>query len=371
MKSFRLGLAAFTAFALVFLPVSAGDEDEAAKMENADVLRKLTDYDSIFMSGFAVSGTQQADETMVVDAPPLRAVKRRWKLTFGGDRVAYRTDITDYVKPKYQDFAGSEASTDEEKTIRLALQTRQWGYWGDDVSGDHLGCTVLALKPTGEVAEEGMNYTSRQFEPRDMTLIAPKRVLLWSLGRFFAKQLDKVTRVEKAADGRLLIAALGTQSPGYKGRWELEIDPAAAWMVRRARFYWNGAPDRMRAEMKNDGTVWSGPHCIPKEAACNYWGSLDEFDAVHLTFEPVVEPFDDKLYAEAQQAVVHNKTPALIVMDYRVSPPTVSEPNKPAPTHTSSRPRPASSALIWFLLANLVLIVVVGFCMWWRLRKAP
>ena len=59
MKSFLLGLPAFAAFALVCLPVCGGDE--AAKMENAEVLKKLAEYDSIFMSGFATGSVVYLD----------------------------------------------------------------------------------------------------------------------------------------------------------------------------------------------------------------------------------------------------------------------------------------------------------------------
>jgi len=358
MESFRLGLAAFTAFALFCLPVAADDGGEAAKMENAEVLKKLADYDSIFMSGFTVSGTQQGNESVVLRGPPLKGVKRKWRLTFSGDRIAYRTEMISYPKPKYEDLEGADTEIDEKKTRSISIKTKQWGYWGNDVSGTHYENTVLTLDPTGEVVEKKEKLIdSMLFGPRAAGPIAPKRILLWSLGRFYSKQLDKVTRVEKSPGGRLMVSARGEQSPGYKGRWDLEIEPAAAWMVRTARFYWDDAPDRMRAEIKNEGTVWSGPHCIPKVADCNYWGPLSDGNGPeHITFEPLVEPFDDKLYAEARQAVVDNKTPELTVMDYRVTPITISEPNKPAPTHTSTRPpEPVSSGKVWFVIVNVVI----------------
>lgn len=372
MNSFRLGLAIFMALALANLPVCEGQE--ASDMENAKVLQKLVDYDSIFMSGFTVSCTLEGDEKIAKRAPLLKGVKRRWSLTFGGDRVAYRAAMIAYPKPKYEDLEGSETEIDDKQTRAVAIRTRQWGYWGDDVSGTHYEDTELRLLPTGEIEEKGTNRDSLLFGPTAAGPIVPKRYILWSLGRFFSKQLDKVTRVEKGPDGRLVVSALGEQSPGYKGRWELEIEPAAAWMVRAARFYWDEDPKRMRAEMKNDGTVWSGPHCIPKEAACNYWGSLDSgiHGAVQITFEPVVEPFDEKLYGDARQAVVDNKTPELTIMDHRVSPIRSYEPNKPEPEHTP--PTPASLGMMWFVVVNVVVCVsVLVFYLLWKRQtnKAP
>lgn len=356
MNSFRLSLATFMAFALAHLPVCEGQE--ASDMENAKVLQNLADYESIFMSGFTVSCIQQVDEKIEKRSLPLKGTKRKWTLTFGGDRVAYRAEMIDYPKPKYEELSIA-TEVDKKKTKSVAIRTKQWGYWGTDVSGTNYESTVLTLVPTGEVAENGKFSDSLLFGPTAAGPNAPKRYLLWSLGRFFSKHLDKVTRVEKAPYGCLFVTALGEQSQGYKGRWELEIDPGAAWMVRKARFYLDREPNRIYTEMKNEGTVWSGPYCIPRRASCNYWGPLDGTaeGVVQSTFEPVVEPlFDEKLYAEAREFVVDNKTTALTVMDHRVSPPKLYEPNRPKPALVSHEPpEPPSSTRMWFVIGNVVL----------------
>ena len=45
----------------------------------------------------------------------------------------------------------------------------------------------------------------------------------------------------------------------------------------------------------------------------------------------MVGKFDGKLYSTVRQAVGYNKEPTLKVFDNRVSPETVTEPNRPKP----------------------------------------
>jgi hypothetical protein len=355
MQFTRFSLAG-CAVCLVCLELGAGAPDP--KIEDSTVLEKLRDFDSIFESGFTVSGTWQHKDVMRLRRPRMRlTVTRRWKLTFGGDRVGYWTNVIDYEKPKFQ----QAAAEGPENEMFVNVRTKQWGYWGRDLRGNSYEDTGVVVNSAGEVSERGIIYSSTWYGPRDDGPVPPVRSVVWSLGRFFSPQLDKVTRVEKSADGRLVVSALGKQNEKIKGRWELEIEPAAAWMVRKARFYREKHPDEISAEMKNEGTVWSGSHCIPKEALCNYFGPLDGPETERVTFDPVVEPFDEKLYSEAQEAVLHSQEPTLTVHDNRVSPPRTLYPNKPAPTPPTP-PTPASSLRMWILIGNLVLILaVLGF----------
>ena len=168
-----------------------------------------------------------------------------------------------------------------------------------------------------------------------------KYIFLYRLGRFFSKDLVTVTRVEKSKDGLLVVSALGTDcqikaAPFSSGRWELEIEPTAAWIVRKARFCSNAEPQRIwagvRTEMINSGTVWSGPYCIPKVALINVMGPIThKLQTKRVTFDPEFGKFDEKLYSTLRQAVGYNKEPTLKVDDNRVSPPTFTEPNRPKP----------------------------------------
>jgi hypothetical protein len=370
-RLFLLFLLAAAALRLASANADAGDGDN--DLDSTLVMQKLADYDSILIAGFTVSGTQTSNESIQPRAPLLKGVNRKWKLTFGGDRVGYRIELVGVPALKYEDIKNAEEQSEERQTARSAtIRTKQWGYWGNDVCGLNEEYTVYDVDPTGKVTEKSRIYDSRLWHPTAAGPIAQERVLLWSMGRLFSRQIEQVTRAEKLADGHMLVSARGEQSPGYKGRWELDIDPAAAWMVRKARFYWDGAPEQPRAEMKNEGASWSGPHCIPKDANCSYWASLDrDGEAVHISFDPVVESFSETLYAEARRQVTENKTRDLTVTDYRASPRIISEPNKPLPKPDSdSPPAPISSVRAWLLIGNAILVLALVALFFFR-RKRP
>jgi hypothetical protein len=320
----------------------------AYAIDNSKVLEKLKEHDSIYESGLTVLATLQSKDEISHRLGLFLDVKRRWRLTFGGDRVGYVMEVIDYEKPKYElyqqllqteqlkepnqdsqfDRQSKSQTTDTNEPLAVPIRTRQWGYWGNDLSGNHYEDTVLTLAPGGKVTETGKMHNSSVFGPRDDGPLGPKWTFFWSLGRFFSKQIDRITSVEETSAGRILVVASGKKGKNQNGRWELEIEPAAAWMVRKARFNWDINPNLINVEMRNEGTAWSGSYCIPKEAVINAWGSIKGRETERLTFEPKVEKFDEQLYSDAQKAVAENKTPTLTIHDYRVSPPVISEPNR-------------------------------------------
>jgi outer membrane protein assembly factor BamB len=296
-----------------------GTPKEKPTLDTASaVLKNLADFDSIYESGFTVSAICQTNDFMLFDRRRLSiGVSKRWKLTMEGERIGYRMDLMDYEKPK------------NDQPIVTSVRNRQWGYWGKDLSGNHYEDKVLEISADGTVTENGTMHNSSVFAPNGLGPIAPKQTFLWSLGRFFSKQLDKVDKVEKSPAGLLLVSASGRLRDGIAGRWQLQIEPGADWIVRKAQFYGDDDGDRVRAEITNEGTFRSGAYCIPKKAAGNCFGTVAQLGTVHFTYDPAVEKFDAKLYAEAQNAVARNQAPNLTVIDHRGIRPVVSEPNRP------------------------------------------
>ena len=311
--------------------VLAPDPDAAKKpratigIKASEVLENLKKYDAIYESGFSASGTEMGRDLLGLRSGASLDVTRRWKLTCDDNRFGYTADVTDHEK------------TPGRKSIR----TKRWGYWGQDLSGHYFEDTLFDANPEGKETELGKDLHTSLYGPRDVRINSSKYVFLYGLGRFFSKDLAKITRVEETKDGLLVVSALGTSSritmvPFSSGRWELEIEPAAAWIVRKARFYSDAEPQSTWAgvwtEMTSSGTVWSGPYCIPKEATINSQGPIAKKSGTkRLTFDPVVGKFDEKLYGTVRQAVGDNKEPTLKVFDNRVSPETVTEPNRPRP----------------------------------------
>ncbi|HUT31781.1 MAG TPA: hypothetical protein VMX13_18480 [Sedimentisphaerales bacterium] len=306
---------------------------DALGQDGLEVLRNLKNYDSIYEAGFTVSGTRKCPEHLILGQVIIN-VERKWRLAFEGGRCAYLMEIVEYEKPKFMDPKGRDrGSLTQDGWLMLSLHTRQWGYWGADVSGNHYEDTTIKVSPDNQVVEVGGNiHNSLLFDPKDAGPNAPKCAILWSLGRFFSKLIDEVTLVKESSDGRITVSALGRKEEGEHGRWELEIEPAPAWMVREARFYSDAKPDVISCEMKNSGTVWSGSYCIPGNAVFNYGGPIKDArvrgDVEELTFDPVIEQFDEKVYEGARQAVTKDRPPKLTIHDFRVSPMLVYQPDE-------------------------------------------
>jgi len=307
-------------------------DTDALAQDGAEVLDNLKRYDSIYESGFTVSATRKNLEHLITGQAI--NVERRWRLAFEGDRCGYLRELIEYEKPKFREPQEGDRYGLLDGWMYTTLRRRQWGYWGSDASGMHCEDMSLKISPENEIVQIGTIYNSILFGPKDAGPNVAKRTVLWSLGRFFSQNIDEVTLVKPSTDGRLTVSALGSKGKGWPGRWELEIEPAAAWMVREARFYHDIRPDAINCEMKNSGTTWSDPYCIPQYAQFNYGSSIKggraraEEDLSELTFDSAIEQFDEKLYEAARQAVIEKRPPKLTITDFRMSPPLIFQPDE-------------------------------------------
>jgi beta-lactamase regulating signal transducer with metallopeptidase domain len=312
-------------------PDAAKKPPKATVITPAEVLENLKKHDAIYEAGFSVSGTQDGMDLIDLHSGALVGVKRRWKFTYDNDR-----------------FGSTADAIEHEKTLGLKpIRTKTFVYWGHDLLGYYFEDTNFEVSREGKETEKGTAPLILLRKPDGD--YRSKYDWLWACGRIFSRVLDKVIRVEEPKDGLLVVSALGSH-PAWrnKGRWELEIDTTAAWMVRKAHYYANDyvgdKPDHLYTEMTNSGTLWSGPYCIPKKALINSAGPINNnvetarlmyISTQRLTFDPVVGKFDARLYGAVQQAVNYrdNKNPGLKLDDQRVSPPTFTEPNrfKPEP----------------------------------------
>jgi hypothetical protein len=306
---------------------------DASAPDGAAVLAKLRAYDSIYESGFTVSGTRKSQAHLIL-GELLTEVDYDFRLTLEGSKCGYLIERTAYQKPQFQEPVRTNGPRkDSDGAIFLSVLSKQWGYWGDDVSGQQSTRTAIRLSPDDQVEEVGTIYDVRLFGPRDAGPNVPKYATLWSLGRFYSKNIDTVTSVQQEEGSRLKVSAEGRKGGGQRGRWELVIDPDAAWMVREAKFYSADNPDRVSCQMTNTGTVWCGMYCVPEKAAFNYGGEVtDECRAKgeveDLTFAPVVDGFDDSFYQTAKRAVTEDRPPNLTIQDFRRDPPLIFQPDE-------------------------------------------
>ena len=329
--------------AVVCFAIFAAFASGAAAQSPSEVLEKLKASDSIFQAGGSVSGTQiRVDLDSQFGGRPSGILKDRlkWKLAFEPGRAGYVIELVDHDKPEYEPPPPPAASDDtrrntqmgpiwggprsytSEGLMRYHIRSKEWWSWGDDISGHQLIDTMRTISPENEMAVIGTMYNSSLWSPRSIDYNMPKHTVLWSLGRFYSTLIHEISSVEKLPDGRLLVSATGVKYGTEPGRWDLVIEPDAAWIVREARFYRDVKPDKIRFEMVNSGTTWSGAYCIPEEAVCNYSGPIEggTFPAVELTFDPVVVEFDEELFAAANHAITTDRPPNLTISDNRVSP---------------------------------------------------
>ncbi len=350
--------------------VPAATADRQSSMpDGQEVLRKLVQYDSIYKSGFAASARERRMDKVDIHGPFFR-VDATWRMTSEGDRTAFFREVIDHESPPYLspdnrkwsgDLSAPKLASGEALLVSVRIQ--DWGYWGEEACGNHEVHATMKVLQDGQVSRVGTMYNSYLFARRDLSPVASQRSFQWGLGRFFSDRLQKITRLERMPNGRLQVSAAGDMYKGANGIWNLEIEPDAAWIVRKATFRPESKPQRVDSEMVNEGTVWSTTYCIPKVAKVNFWGPIEDLEKVrgtstqYLTFEPVVEQFDEDLYLKSQQAVLHNSQPELTLTDSRVDPPIVAQPNHPTPPKVA--PAPPTPSRMWLVISNLGIVAVL------------
>ena len=302
--------------------INAFAQDASAVLEN------LKRCDSIYESGFTASGTLKGTEKLCRLVPI--EVERSWKLTYDGGRTGYLSEVVKHEKPKfYEPGRRTGGSLNKDGWLVVGLRTKHWDYCGEDSSGSYMVDTVMKISPENDVVETGKTRDASIW-PATKGPGSNRRKVLWSLGRSLSRYIDEVTDVKEPANGRIAVSALGKRG-SLRGRWELEIEPAAAWMVRHARFYADVNPELINCEMKNSGSVWSGSYCIPKKVLFNNNGPIDggkEHELRELTIDPVIKQFDEELLDGAKRAVTIDRPPNLTIYDHRVSPTLIFKPDR-------------------------------------------
>lgn len=319
-------------------PESIPEPEQAPVVERDpdEVLEKLKEHDALYEAGFTVTGTTHADDWLALGLLKI-ATTKTWRFVYDADRCGYVMELTDHEKPVYMERIANAKwgpSYDKDGSMLVSLRAKQWGYWGDDASGNQYEDTLVKVTPANEVTEYGKGYNTMLYGPGDVGPNLPKYTILWSLGRGYSKLVNQIISAQERADGLIMVTGVGNKGEDWPGRWELEVDPSADWMVRHARFYSNRAPEKIDGEMKNDGTTRSAEYCIPETATFNFSGPIEEnndksdpFKPVRLTFDPRVKLFDETLYADAQQTVMRSRPPNLTIFDYRTTPTRIYQPD--------------------------------------------
>lgn len=360
--------------AICFCPsvaFAAAELSSAHNLPNAEqIITSMADNDAIFEAGCAVSGTlRSVDSLMHVTGGVSTA--RSWRMTFDKSRIAYLLEVEDYRLPKFENLRRRNSGQREADSSRYIMRVKEWGFWGNDISGVNFEELVFRITRADKAEQIGTMTDSLVFGPDDVDLTATPHSIVWALGRRFVEYIDEIEHVDKQ-DSLIAVSARGRKIKGRNGTWKLKIDPDANWMVRYASFHAQANPDAIDLEMRNDDVQRSGPYCVPRSARINHWGPLEVEPGslvdttCDVTVSPKVEQFDTALYTQAESRVANNEKQEFTLHDFRNSPMTITEPNRP-PGGQSENRSIGGRLLIYAL--NIAGILIVLVLLWLRKRS--
>lgn len=223
------------------LPRGLADEPTGA-----DILMKLKRLDAVYLA--ALSAEADVRTQRPHSAATNADMTLRVSLSLDGPR---RVVIEEQARPELRyvpddkkqprGLRGTAAEYDEAGNMEVSVREKVITLFEESLSSQAMTDTFYSVTPAHEVTQTFQSTILSRCAPDASTLVLPLRRVFWSLGRGFGEFLDEVTRVERSADGLIKVAATGVFDRGDPGRWELEIDPRASYIVRAARFYATGA----------------------------------------------------------------------------------------------------------------------------------
>ncbi|UCG49518.1 MAG: hypothetical protein JSU94_06990 [Phycisphaerales bacterium] len=203
----------------------------AGAADARDVLDKLRAFDAVYQAGFTAEGTG-----VFPGEPGIPARPTEWKMTLDGDTFVLREKATEVPPPDY-----------EKTRVAFRWPGRQLDYSVPGVltrrtifSGPQLCSSVgfdLTFRPDseGRITPSGGEKRHVQLYPPDSDALGLfKMRIMFSLGRGYCRYINELESVSQLEDGA--IKCTGTGKWIWDGRWELVVDPAAAYMVRSAKF---------------------------------------------------------------------------------------------------------------------------------------
>ncbi|MBN1975234.1 MAG: carboxypeptidase regulatory-like domain-containing protein, partial [Sedimentisphaerales bacterium] len=101
--------------------------------------------------------------------------------------------------------------------------------------------------------------------------IVSKIRYLWSIGRYYSNYIDRIVEVSTGNNGIMTVTAAGQMTDKIQGQWELQINPAAMYMVQNAKFTRFDSEGQLSETpeiiINNSGVKWFENLCIPQETS--------------------------------------------------------------------------------------------------------
>lgn len=295
-----------------------------ASEANTDLLKKLKNFDTVYLA--ALSAEAQVASPPALTGPGNYESNLQLRLSIDGPR---RVAIEEAARPEIRYVAEdknaaalrrSAVDYDDAGNMEVSVREKVVTLFDENVSAQTITDTFYSVTPAHEVKQTFQSTILSRCAPEASTLVLPLRRTLWSLGRGYADFLEEVTAVEQLADGLVKISATGIFDRGDPGRWELEVDPKASYLVRRAFFY---APNAKRpcVSMTNSD-VRLNENCQYPGKATFVFNVAGLEQSHHFTFAEARLDARHAYFKMAKEMVDGPLPPNCIVNDYRTEPRT-------------------------------------------------
>ena len=259
----------FVAFcSLLFVPVSA-----LAQQDGAAVLKAMSSIDDqLAMGGVTIEGTKIWLPAGGSRCDPV--AKWKWKFTcVSGNKIAFDEEVVEVLK--WEDYlpGGSSIPQPDDTTF---MHMRRLSFLSPEATGMYDFIGTPSFKPgvwvwpaePKKVHDNVGSGSIRLHRPNPLTYLAFLDLPLLLVGRGYAKHIESITSVEALANGRLSVKAKGKPFYARATKWELVVEPAAAYLVRSATYYVDDSErtiEKPRYVITTSGLHWFGSLALPEK----------------------------------------------------------------------------------------------------------
>jgi hypothetical protein len=248
----------------------------AAGQDGAAVLRALAAMDTKLVTvGVTLEGMKVTLPVKI--AFPVRENRRRagpaarfkWKFTcVSTNKIAYDKEVVEVLR--WEDWLPPGSSIPQPSDEPAWMYGRLLSFISPEATGFYnlMGPLKPGLWSTQQKqARDKVSGAINLYPPNPLTLSAYLDLPLLLVGRGYAKHLESISSVEALADGRLSVKAEGKPFYTRATKWDLVIEPAAAYLVRSATYYVDDS-DRTIAKPRyvitTSGVKWFGSLAAPE-----------------------------------------------------------------------------------------------------------
>ncbi|HUT30133.1 MAG TPA: hypothetical protein VMX13_10105 [Sedimentisphaerales bacterium] len=299
---------------LLVLPKSRLPVCGAAESKGTDTLARMAAFDSVYEASFTATGTG-----IFPGKPGIPARPTVWMITTDGSRTFISEEATEVSPPDYEKtrrpIRGPRPGSGTNYSVPGIL-TKQQTFYGSEFSCIMSSDVTFRPNSEGELVASSDDKGSVILFPSDSrTLELVKWKKMSILGRGFARYIDELTSVADLADGTQQFVGSGTFLT-FKGSWEIIVDPAAAYMVRRAVFSAERSGNPV-VEVSTSGTKWFGDRCIPENSLWIQYDTPDEKVEIPVSCQSITGEPNLTLLTQAEEEVFGPYRGPTVVLDHR------------------------------------------------------